>query len=147
MPNVPVGKQSDDGSRTPTLREFIRSGRDAPRNCWVRIVFKPNKTPAYGLVADAGFRVSVNPDSELYDAIDELLSEWISGDSFLVICPDISKPGRFSLEVDTNQNAKWDETSWGFILEPYKNEPRTRSKKKPTAVPTPSQEEDDVPMM
>lgn len=134
MPNVPIGQQSNDGSRTPTLREFVKSGGVAPRNCWVKIVFKPNKTPAYGLVADVGFRVSVNPGTELFNAIDELLPEWISGDSHLVICPDNSQPGRFSLEIDTNQNSKWDERDWGYVLEPYKNEPKARSRKKPTSV-------------
>lgn len=133
MPNVPIGKQSHDGSRTPTLREFLKAGRAVPRNCGVKTIFKPNKTPAYGLISEIGFRVSVNENSELYDAIDSLLEEWISGDSYIVICPDTAKPGQFTLELDTNETCEWEEFSWGWTLRlKERATTKTRSKKKPS---------------
>lgn len=137
MPNVPIGKQSHDGSRTPTLREFIKSGRAVPRNCGVTIVFKPNKTPAFGFVAYPGFRVSVNQGTELFDAVNELLPEWVQGDAHLVVCPDSSQPGQFSLEVDTNESSQWKEYDWGYKLETMEKPKTARSRKKPTDVSPP----------
>lgn len=134
MPNVPVGKQSHDGSRTPTLREFLKSGRATPRNCGVQIVFKPNKTPAFGIVAYPGFRVSVSQGTELFDAINDEISGWVEGNTHLVICPDSSDPGKFSLEVDTDESAEWKEYDWGYKLSVMEKPKSTRSKKKPTDV-------------
>lgn len=134
MPNVPIGSQNNDGSRTPTLREFIKSGRSLPRNCSVQIIFKPNKTPAYGFVCYPGFRVSVNEGSELFDAIEDGLEEWISGDTHLVVSPDTSSPGKFELSVDTNETATWKEFEWGFKLTGGEKRKTTRSRKKPTDV-------------
>ena len=134
MPNVPIGKQSHDGSRTPTLREYIKSGRSLPRNCGVSIIFKPNKTQQYGFVSDAGFRVSVPQGTELFDAITDCLDEWITGSNYIVICPDISKPGTFSLELNTNESATWKEFDWGYKLEGVVSQKTARSKKKPTDV-------------
>lgn len=147
MPNVPIGKQSHDGSRTPTLREFLKSGRTCPRNCGVTIIFKPNKTQSFGIVTESGFRVSVNSGSELYDAIDDEISGWIEGGAYLVVCPDTSKPGQFSLEVDTNESAVWKEYDWGYKLT-VEDRPKTaRSRKKPTSVSREARMDDDVPMM
>lgn len=134
MPSVPIGKQSNDGSRTPTLREFVKSGRALPLHCLVTVVFKPNKTNAYGIVTETGFRVSVNQGSELFSAIDDLLEEWISGNSALVVVPDPKTPGAFSLELETNESAEWKEYDWGYKLSLLERKSTPRSKKKPTDV-------------
>lgn len=135
MPYVPIGKQSTDGSRTPTLREFIKSGRDLPTVCGVEIIFKPNKTSAYGLVCYPGFRVSIPEGTDLFDTVTDSLEEWISGSTFLCVSPNLKKPGAFELVIDSNESAEWDEQSWGYkLVGATKKAQKTRTRKKPTDV-------------
>jgi len=134
MSYVKVGSQSNDGSRTPTLREYVKSGRKLPVSCGVKIIFLPNKTDSYGLVSDIGFRVSVNSGTELFDTIESELEGWISGDSYLCILPDTDKPGSFELSIDTNESAEWKSEPWGYKLMGVTATKRNRTRKKPTDV-------------
>lgn len=134
MTNVPIGSQSNDGSRTPTLREYLKSGRALPKQCSVSIIFLPNKTTAYGLVSEGRFRVSVNEGSELFEAFEDNLEQWISDGSFLCIVPNPDKHGAFEVVINADEVTEWKECDWGYVRVPESTKRKTRSRKKPTDV-------------
>lgn len=137
MSHVPIGSQGDDGSRTPTLREYLKSGRTLPQQCTVSTVFKPNRTSAYGLVSEGRFRVSINEGSDLFEAFEDNLETWMVDGAFLCIAPDTSKPGAFSVSINLDEQTEWKEYDWGYVLVTGTTRRKPRSRKKPTDVTAP----------
>ncbi len=134
MTNVPIGSQSNDGSRTPTLREYLKTGRALPQQCTVSTIFLPNKTTSYGLVSEGRFRVSINEGNDLFEAFKDNLEQWIDDNSFLCIIPDTSKPGAFEVVINADESTEWKSYEWGYVRVTESTKRRTRSKQKPTNV-------------
>lgn len=124
MAIVELGKQKTDRPQTPTLRQWAKNRETFPGQSHVTTIFKPNKLPYWTLIVDHGFKVVVQEDNPLHGVITDSLDDWFKEDGALVVVLHDVEKGSWSLGMDTNENADWEEFQWGYKCT-IKNKPPT----------------------
>lgn len=126
-----LGSQKGDSAKTPTLRQYYAQHGSAPKLSYVKIVFKPNKSPAFGLVTDHGFRVNVYEDSPLHGVLTTELDDWELHNVCLYVQVDNAEKGYWTLCIDETKQTTWEPLSWGLrAMEDCLAKPRPKSKTK-----------------
>lgn len=109
-----LGSQKGDSLKTPTLRQYYAQHGSAPSLSHVKIIFKPNKSPAFGLVTDHGFRVNVYEDSPLHGVLTSEMDDWELHNVCLYVQVDDAEKGYWTLCIDETKRTTWEPLSWGL---------------------------------
>lgn len=125
------GTQKGDSPRTPTLRQYIKSGKAIPGRNYVNLMFKPNDFGQIGLITSSGFRVTVSEESPLYGALIECYENLIEASiTLVVVVTDIEKCV-WELSEDEDNLTEWEEHNWGFKSVKMTAKKKLRASKKP----------------
>lgn len=129
MALAPIGSQTGDSPKTPTLRQYIQqNGGKAPNRSTVKIIFPPGKYETFTLLTDHGFRVSVDSNSPMFEVMKEQIDGWCLGCSSLVVSVDDVEKVQWSLNIDTDEAADWEVFTWGWKLDLQPKKKRDRNK-------------------
>lgn len=108
------GSQQGDTVKTPTLRQFLANKGTYPAISPVTVVFKPDKSPSYSLVTEAGYRVNVYPNNPIHkflsDEFERIENEGLS----LGVRVDDAGKCQWSLTEVPGTQFEWQSYSWGI---------------------------------
>lgn len=112
-----LGGQKGDAPKTPTLRQFIKSGQTVVTNNYVNRIFLPGDYHQITLVTSTGWRVLVGETNPLYgdllSCFDSLVDESIC---LMIVVTDVEK---CIWEIYDKDDAltTWKREEWGFVSE------------------------------
>lgn len=129
MAYEPIGEQTGDRPKTPTLRQYLKlSGKKIPNHTNVTTIFRPGKYGGWSLVCDGRFRVEIQEDNPLYKMLTEQIGKLELSCTTLTVSVTDAEKVQWALNIDTDSASEWSEYSWGYTLKVM-----TAKTKKPTA--------------
>lgn len=112
-----IGKIDNDNVKAPTLRQFHKLHGKSPDVSYAKIIFRPGKYDAFGIVTHHGFRVSIGNDNEAYRFLIAELDEIELREVCIAIVVDDGAKGAFSVAIDEDKRTIWESSSFGLRAE------------------------------
>ena len=129
MALIDLGREQSGETKTLTLRQYIACHGKVPERTYVKLVFPPGKYDQWSLVTEAGFRVSFNASSDLYEDFQDNLSVIVADEQALFVCVTDLDKAKWKLATDTDELCFWTLQPWGYRAEIQERPKKPSSKK------------------